>query len=73
MTKPGLLSLFSVVVVSAFVAASGLVKPCVERSENPYHYLLVRVDGENMDLQVLSVDWGSGYAPYRSNKIGLQD
>lgn len=55
------------------VTLEHLVKPGVERGLNPYHYLLVRVDGEKIDMQVLSVDWGTGFAPYRSNKIGLQD
>jgi hypothetical protein len=50
-----------------------LVRPSVERGQNPYHYLLVRVDGEKLDMEVLSVDWGIGFAPYRSNKVGLQD
>jgi hypothetical protein len=33
----------------------------------------VRVDGESLDMQVISVDWGTGFAPYRSNKVELQD
>ena len=50
-----------------------LVKPGVDRGSNPYHYLVVRVDGESLDMQVISVDWGTGFAPYRSNKVELQD
>jgi hypothetical protein len=50
-----------------------LVKPGVDRGSNPYHYLIVRVDGESLDMQVISVDWGTGFAPYRSNKVELQD
>ena len=50
-----------------------LVKPSVDAGLNPYHYLLVRVDGENLDMQVISVDWGKGFEPYRSNKVALQD
>jgi hypothetical protein len=50
-----------------------LVRPNVERGLNPYHYVIVRVDGQHLDLQVLSVDWGTGYAPYRSNKADLED
>jgi hypothetical protein len=49
------------------------VRPSVEKGENPYHYLIVRVDGEKFDVEVFSVDWGAGYAPYRSNKANLQD
>jgi len=50
-----------------------LVKPSVDAGLNPYHYLLVRVDGENLDMQVISVDWGKGFEPYRSNKAALKD
>jgi Calcineurin-like phosphoesterase len=50
-----------------------LVKPSVDAGLNPYHYLLVRVDGENLDMQVISVDWGTGFEPYRSNKASLKD
>lgn len=50
-----------------------LVKPGVERGANPYHYVLVRVDGEKLDMQVISVDWGTGFAPYRTNRVELQD
>jgi hypothetical protein len=50
-----------------------LVKPSVDAGLNPYHYLLVRVDGENLDMQVISVDWGKGFEPYRSNKVTLKD
>ncbi len=55
------------------VTLDHLVRPSVDRGQNPYHYLLVRVAGEKLDMEVLSVDWGTGFAPYRSNKVGLQD
>lgn len=55
------------------VSLEHLVKPSVERGLNPYHYLVVHVDGDKLDMEVLSVDWGAGFAPYRSNKVGLQD
>jgi hypothetical protein len=50
-----------------------LVKPSVDAGLNPYHYLLVQVDGEHLDMQVISVDWGKGFEPYRSSKVGLKD
>jgi hypothetical protein len=50
-----------------------LVRPSVDAGLNPYHYLLVRLDGENLDMQVISVDWGRGFEPYRSNKVALKD
>jgi hypothetical protein len=55
------------------VTLEHLVRPSVDRGQNPYHYLLVRVDGEKLEMEVQSVDWGAGFAPYRSNKVGLQD
>jgi hypothetical protein len=55
------------------VELNHLVKPGVDAGLNPYHYLLVRVDGENLDMQVISVDWGKGFEPYRSNKTALKD
>lgn len=50
-----------------------LVRPGMERGDNPYHYVIVNVDGECMSLEVRSVDWGEGYAPYRSNRAVLGD
>lgn len=65
----------------AYVASSGadsvrvehLVRPGPERGDNPYHFVVVHVDGERMWLEVESVDWGTGYAPYRSNRAVLRD
>ena len=31
------------------------------------------VDGEKLDLQVVAVDWGTGFQPYRSNSVELTD
>jgi len=50
-----------------------LVKPSENRGLNPYHYVIVRVDGEQLNMEVISVDWGTGFSPYRSNKIELQE
>jgi hypothetical protein len=50
-----------------------LVRPGPERGDNPYHYVIVYVNGERLSLQVVSVDWGSGYSPYRSNRATLSD
>ncbi|MHB8839412.1 MAG: metallophosphoesterase family protein [Gemmatimonadaceae bacterium] len=65
----------------AYLAASGadsarvqhLVRPGQEPGDNPYHYVIVHVDGGNISLEVLSVDWGTGFAPYRSNRAVLRD
>jgi hypothetical protein len=55
------------------VTLEHLVKPSTEAGGNPYHFLNVHVDGDRLDLEVLSVDWGAGFQPYRSNKTQLQD
>jgi 3',5'-cyclic AMP phosphodiesterase CpdA len=50
-----------------------VVKPGLAAGDNPYHFVAVRVDGDRMDLQVVGVDWGSGWRPYRSNRTDLND
>jgi hypothetical protein len=40
---------------------------------NPYHYLIVKVDGEKLEMQVEAVDWGRGFQPYRTNQVALGD
>jgi hypothetical protein len=50
-----------------------LVRPGTEEEPSPYHYVVVRVDGDKLDVQVFGVDWGKNFAPYRSNRAGLQD
>jgi Calcineurin-like phosphoesterase len=55
------------------VTLEHLVKPGSEDAPNPYHFLIVRVDGDHFDVQVVGVDWGRNFAPYRSNKAELRD
>ena len=55
------------------VSLEHLVKPGVDRGSNPYHYLIVRVDGDHLDMEVFAVDWGAGFQPYRSNEVELRD
>jgi len=50
-----------------------LARPGIERGENPYHYVLVKVDGEKIYLEVVGVDWGRDFQPYRSKRVILQD
>jgi Calcineurin-like phosphoesterase len=50
-----------------------LVKPGMEPGQNPHHFVLVRVDGDKLDMEVIGVDWGRHFQPYRSNKVDLQD
>jgi hypothetical protein len=63
-----------------YITASGadsarvehLVRPGMDAGDNPYHFVVVNVDGGRMWLEVLSVDWGAGFAPYRSNRAVLR-
>lgn len=65
----------------AYIAASGadsarvqhLVRPGPEPGDNPYHFVVVHVDGDRISLELQSVDWGTGFAPYRSNRAVLRD
>ena len=50
-----------------------LVKPSADAGENPFHYLIVHVDGERLEVEVIGVDWGAAFQPYRSNKATLED
>lgn len=50
-----------------------LAVPSVDPGGNPHHYVVVQVDGEHLSLEVVGVDWGTGFAPYRSNKTQLED
>ena len=55
------------------VSLDHVVRPGMNPGDNPYHYLLVQVDGDRIRLEVISVDWGRGFQPYRSNATELQD
>jgi hypothetical protein len=55
------------------VALEHLVKPGPDPGDNPYHYVVVRVDGERLGLDVVGVDWGRNYQPYRSRSVELTD
>ena len=67
--------------LTEYVASSGadsvrlehLVRPGVLRGDNPYHYLVVHVDGDRLWFDVVGVDWGTGFQPYRSARVILSD
>ena len=48
-----------------------LVAPGPLPGDNPYHYVVVQVNGNDISLEVVAVDWGRGFAPYRSSKTRL--
>jgi hypothetical protein len=55
------------------VALQHLVKPSIDPGGNPYHYIVVHVDGDKISIEVIGVDWGRSFAPYRSNAATLFD
>jgi calcineurin-like phosphoesterase family protein len=55
------------------VALEHLARPSSEPGANPFHYVVVHVDGERISVDVIGVDWGQGFAPYRSNAAALVD
>ncbi len=50
-----------------------LVRPGETPGLNPYHYVVVRVNGSRVTLDVVAVDWGRGFRPYRSAHTSLSD
>ena len=55
------------------VRVERIVGPGPKPGDNPYHYIVVHVDGAELFLEVFSVDWGVGFQPYRSNRTRLID
>jgi len=55
------------------VTMQHLARPSVEPGGNPFHYLVVHVDGTDITLDVIGVDWGRGFQPYRSSSATLSD
>jgi len=55
------------------VTLDRIAKPPYEPGDGAYHYVLVKVDGDRISLEVIGVDWGRNYQPYRSNKADLSD
>ena len=54
------------------VTLDHIVRPGMDLGDNPYHYLLVEVNGDRIRVEVIGVDWGRGFQPYRSNATELQ-
>jgi hypothetical protein len=57
---------------AARIELQHLVRPGPRTSDNPYHYVLVLVNGTDIRMEVIGVDWGSDFKPYRSNSTSLQ-
>lgn len=55
------------------VSLEHLARPSSDPGANPFHYVVVHVDGDRFNIEVVGVDWGKGFAPYRSNSVSLSD
>jgi 3',5'-cyclic AMP phosphodiesterase CpdA len=55
------------------VAVNQLVRPGADSGDNPYHYVVVQVDGDRLKVEVIGVDWGAAFSPYRSRSAVLAD
>ena len=49
-----------------------LVKPGPTPGDNPYHYVVVKIDGEAVRMEVVGVDWGKNFQPYRSRTVDFR-
>jgi hypothetical protein len=58
---------------AAKIRLQHLVKPAMDPGANPFHYVVVHVDGEKINVEVVAADWGRGFAPYRSNNVTMTD
>jgi len=58
---------------SSKIALEHLVKPGIEPGSTPYHFVIVRVDNDRLDMEVRGVDWGAGFRPYRISTVELRD
>jgi hypothetical protein len=54
------------------VTLEHLVRPGMKPGDNPYHYVIVRVDGTRLSFEVIGVDWGADFKPYQSNKVYIE-
>lgn len=54
------------------VAVDHLVRPPLNAWENALHYLLVHVDGDRLSVEVIGVDAGTDFQPYRSRTTDLR-
>jgi hypothetical protein len=50
-----------------------IVRPGQKPEENPYHFVILHVDGEQLSLEVIGVAGGSTFQPYPTPRISLND
>jgi len=55
------------------VQVQHVVRPGPLPGDNPHHYVVFHVDGPRIWLEVIGVDWGIGFQPYRGARATLSD
>lgn len=50
-----------------------IAKPPYEPGGGAYHYVMVQVDGEDIKLEIVGLDWGRDFQPYHTNKANLSE
>lgn len=50
-----------------------LVRPGSRQRDNPYHFLVVTVNGAQMSVEYVGVDWGAKHRPYKRPHESLVD
>jgi hypothetical protein len=55
------------------VTLEHLAKPAMDPGANPFHYVVVHVDGSRLWVEVIAADWGRGFAPYHFSAAPLTD
>jgi hypothetical protein len=53
------------------VSVEHLARPSAEPGGNPFHFVVVHVDGDRISLEVVAADWGRGFSPYRSSSVAM--
>ena len=57
----------------ASVTLEHLVRPAVDPDGNPFHFVVVHVDGTRIDVEVVAADGDSGFLPYQTRVTTLAD
>jgi 3',5'-cyclic AMP phosphodiesterase CpdA len=55
------------------VSLTHLARPSSDPGGNPFHYVVIHVNGDDINVEVIAADWGRGFQPYRSNTASLVD
>jgi hypothetical protein len=57
----------------ASVTLEHLVRPAVDPDGNPFHFVVVHVDGTRIDVEVVAADGDNGFLPYQTRVTTLAD